>query len=350
MCRFSMPAAMKYEDRAFVYEHLYGLKEDQNGGCLKKATYHFCCAWIHITGGSVDEAAISKIATLTSEQKAIILVTLHRNPKRYTQHAYTTAFLHSIRSKLFYQSLMETDLINKKNANLVSSCASFGDHILLGKVLELKPRAKVNSQNYNGYSPLMLAAIVGDVDSSKLLLAKGANINEKYSTGLEQTLLDVAVECSEKGKNRDDIFNFLSEQFDRETRVKAIQSSGGLQNLSLDVYKETLPKLNLTKKELASLIYQENKRANSDKMPFFLELILAKPKAESNEFLLACDEKFNKRIENYEAWLRKKNDPEERRIYNKLIQEERDSLKKFKGLIKTARGIPLIEVSETRAA
>lgn len=353
MCRFSMPAAMKYEDKVFVYEHLYGLKKDPKSGLLGKASYHLWRVWIHITGGRVVfKDAISNIANLTSEQKAIILVTLHRNPKRYTRHIYTNKFLDLISKDLVYTNLMDSDLINKKNANLVRSCAAIGDHILLGKLLELKPKAKVTSQNYSGhgYNPLMCAAIVGDVESAKLLLNKGANINEQDPTGQRRTLLEMAIT---EGKNNDGIFNFLSEKFDRETIVKTVLSQNGLEHLSLDVYKKIMPNLNLTQEELASLIYQENQRANSDKMPFFLELVLAKPKEESDAILLACSKKFENEIERCEGRKSGSSDSFDKRNYDKWIQEEKASSEKLIGLIKTARAVassPQTEANMTDAA
>lgn len=355
MCRFSMPAAMKYEDKVFVYEHLYGLKKDPKSGLLGKASYHLWRVWIHLTGGRVVKDATTNIANLTSEQKAIILVTLHRNPKRYTQHAYTTAFLKAIRENLINPYLVDSDLINKKNANLVRSCAAIGDHILLEKVLELKPKAKVTSQYYSGhgYNPLMCAAIVGDVESAKLLLNKGANINEQDPSARGRTLLEMAVDSSEEGKNKDGIFNFLSEKFDRETIVKTISSSNGLERLSVDVYKEVLPTLNLTQEELASLIYQENQRANSDKMPFFLELVLAKPEAESDAILKTCSEKFNSKIKSHQSWQSISSNPFDRIEYDKWIKEEKASSEKLIGLIETARAVassPQTEANMTDAA
>jgi ankyrin repeat protein len=119
--------------------------------------------------------------------------------------------------------------------------------------LLLNPKVDVNQTNVNGATPLIMAAITGNVEIGNKLIERGANIN--HAARLGQTPLILAVQ-----QNRKDFVILLLEQPNININAVNIDEMGGATALMINVSSITRDRQDIT--DFAELLLESGADPN----------------------------------------------------------------------------------------
>lgn len=268
MSRFNMPAAINAQDQEFAYNHLFGLKYEPNSGYWGKLSYQFARLCIYING-KIDSNAISNIHQLTNEQSAIVLTILHRNPNKFKEEPYTKDFLKKFN--------LNSTILNSKNDQLFSKVAQLGNSQLLGKLLQLKPHARLTRK------PLEQAVMKGDILSIDLLLNKDVDWTIEMIKRQNISLLDYAPNA--------EIFLYLVDKGQRQINQEEIFDSIKEESSKLDfkLYKEVIKKLNLNNLDFVTLLIYSNLFTNRKKIEILFEILKEKNEEDIQDIISKCN-------------------------------------------------------------
>lgn len=289
MCGFSIPKTLNEADSTFVYKQLFGLERKENSGFLGSVSYYLSRMWINLTGGTIVKGAISQIVSLTDEQIAVVLATLHRNPKKFAEHPEALEFLRKIK-------IRDSSVLTSKNVELIYYTAEIGRSVLLKKLLELKPNANVNAKNRYGQTAIIMAALSGEVNTIKLLHEKGADLTVKVQNDVNRSLLEyLALLKRDHAKDESFLYLYKTKIFDDETVFRAMLE--GAFHLSIEMYKTLLSELKLDFTNQVSLFLEICERRSEDEAKEMLTFLKSKlEKREMETLIESCQAKIASRI------------------------------------------------------